>query len=81
MILQMEYLHTVHNIVYRDIKPENLMVDDQGHLKLIDMGTAKILKTQSGGTNKTFTIIGTPHYMAPDHFRERIQITWLICGQ
>ncbi|CAK67015.1 unnamed protein product (macronuclear) [Paramecium tetraurelia] len=64
MILQMEYLHTQHSIVYRDIKPENLMVDDQGYLKLIDMGTAKSFKNQQ--STKTFTIIGTPHYMAPE---------------
>jgi cGMP-dependent protein kinase len=44
MLLMMEYLHSVHRIVYRDIKPENLMVDDTGFLKLIDMGTAKELK-------------------------------------
>lgn len=36
------------------------MVDDVGYLKLIDMGTAKPI------TGKTFTIIGTPHYMAPE---------------
>jgi cGMP-dependent protein kinase len=60
MILMMEYLHTIHSIVYRDLKPENLMVDDTGYLKLIDMGTAKPI------TGKTFTIIGTPHYMAPE---------------
>lgn len=60
MILMMEYMHTIHSIVYRDLKPENLMVDDVGYLKLIDMGTAKPI------TGKTFTIIGTPHYMAPE---------------
>ncbi|CAD8120025.1 unnamed protein product [Paramecium sonneborni] len=64
MILQMEYLHTQHSIVYRDIKPENVMVDDKGYLKLIDMGTAKSFKNQQ--SSKTFTIIGTPHYMAPE---------------
>lgn len=58
----MEYLHAEHHIVYRDIKPENLMVDDKGYLKLIDMGTAKEVKNHG----KTFTIIGTPHYMAPE---------------
>jgi cGMP-dependent protein kinase len=61
MLLMMEYIHSVHHIVYRDIKPENLMIDDKGYMKLIDMGTAKELKNQ-----KTFTIIGTPHYMAPE---------------
>ena len=62
MILCMEYLHS-RNIVYRDIKPENIMVDSYGYIKLIDMGTAKFLKSKAG---KTFTIIGTPHYMAPE---------------
>ena len=41
----MEYIHTRHNIIYRDIKPENVMVNETGYLKLIDMGTAKPLKT------------------------------------
>lgn len=48
MILQMEYIHTSHYIVYRDFKPENVMVDDKGYLKLIDMGTAKSLKSLAG---------------------------------
>ena len=39
MILSLEYLHT-YNIIYRDIKPENIMVDAKGIMKLID-GTAK----------------------------------------
>lgn len=38
------------------------MVDHQGYIRLIDMGTAKFLK----GKSRTFTIIGTPHYMAPE---------------
>ena len=39
----MEYLHFNH-IIYRDIKPENIMVDEKGFIKLIDLGTAKNLK-------------------------------------
>ena len=39
------------------------MVDNTGYTKLIDMGTAKKL---SNDTPRTFTIIGTPHYLAPE---------------
>ncbi|CAD8177335.1 unnamed protein product [Paramecium pentaurelia] len=61
LLLCMEYLHTLH-IVYRDIKLENLMVDHNGFIHLIDMGTAKIFK----GKGCAFTIIGNPHYMIPE---------------
>ena len=44
------------------------MVTENGFIKLIDMGTAKILKSKA---SKTFTIIGTPHYMAPEILRAR----------
>jgi cGMP-dependent protein kinase len=40
------------------------MVENNGHLKLIDMGTAKKLTSNKGF--RTFTMIGTPHYMAPE---------------
>lgn len=41
------------------------MINEKGHLRLIDMGTAKVLKAKQG-MSRTFTILGTPHYMAPE---------------
>lgn len=59
----LERLHS-NKIIYRDLKPENLMMCTNGYLKLVDMGTAKKLKIER--RYRTTTIIGTPHYMAPE---------------
>lgn len=57
------YLHS-KGIVYRDLKPSNIIITSKGQLKLIDFGIAKEIKM-----NKTSTIIGTPAYMAPEVIR------------
>jgi len=47
-------------IVHRNLKLENLLVDDEGYISIIDFSAAKIIK------DRTYTIVGTPHYIAPE---------------
>jgi len=54
-----DYMHQM-DIIYRDLKPENLVLTNNGYLKVTDFGFAKIVP------NKTFTLCGTPDYLAPE---------------
>lgn len=51
MVLVLGFLHDTQNIVYRDIKPENILIDAEGHIKLVDFGFAKRL------TNRMMTCL------------------------
>lgn len=45
ILLALEYMHSL-NIIYRDLKPENVMIDDDGHIAITDFGLAKKLDSK-----------------------------------
>eukprot|EP00361_Fabrea_salina_P007587 CAMPEP_0202435178 /NCGR_PEP_ID=MMETSP1345-20130828/18205_1 /ASSEMBLY_ACC=CAM_ASM_000843 /TAXON_ID=342563 /ORGANISM="Fabrea Fabrea salina" /LENGTH=209 /DNA_ID=CAMNT_0049048111 /DNA_START=285 /DNA_END=914 /DNA_ORIENTATION=+ len=59
IVLMFEYMHSL-NVVYRDLKPENLLICEDGYLKLTDFGFAKVVES------RTYTLCGTPEYLAPE---------------
>ncbi|CAD8176424.1 unnamed protein product [Paramecium pentaurelia] len=63
IILGLEYMHNILRVIYRDLKPENVMVTEEGHLKLADFGLSKQYENEEA---KFFTLAGTPEYLAPE---------------
>lgn len=60
------YLHTrPQPIIYRDMKPANVMLKPDGQISLIDFGTARVFKT---GNSEDTTCLGTPGYAAPEQY-------------
>jgi len=58
VVLAIEYLHS-RGIMYRDLKPENVMLQANGYLKLVDMGCCS-------RKARSYTFVGTPEYLAPE---------------
>lgn len=64
VLLGFQHLHSM-NMVYRDLKPENLVLDSRGYIKITDFGFCKKLNENG----QTFTLCGTPDYLAPEVIR------------
>lgn len=63
MLLAISHLHNDLGVVYRDLKPENCLLDADGHLLLTDFGLSKVSAEQTDGCN---SFLGTVEYMAPE---------------
>lgn len=59
LVLAFEFMHSRH-VVYRDLKPENLLIGRDGYLKVCDFGFAKVVE------DRAWTLCGTPEYLAPE---------------
>lgn len=64
MVLALEHLHQNVRVIYRDLKPENCLLDTEGHLLLTDFGLSKV--ALDGEDDRTNSILGTIEYMAPE---------------
>ena len=79
IILGLDYLHK-NNCIYRDLKPENVLIDKNGHIKLTDFGLSKLCEEFPCKTN---SLCGTPEYLAPEILFEKdygIEVDWWSLG-
>jgi len=63
-----------HGLVHRDVKPKNIMINQQGVVKLADMGLARETTDIEAAQSEAGKAYGTPYYIAPEQIRGKIDI-------
>lgn len=62
-----EYAHR-NLVIHRDLKPSNVFVNQEGQIKLLDFGIAKLIDSDSAFATRTQAVVMTPEYSAPEQF-------------
>ena len=79
-MLALEYLHK-SGTIYRDPKPENILIDSDGHVRLTDFGLSKSGLQNNDGRTESFC--GTPEYLAPEIIKDKeysYSVDWYSWG-
>ena len=90
LILAIESIHKL-DCIHRDIKPDNILIDKFGHIKLSDFGLAKVSEKifdkkdeienyEPNSHQKNFSCVGTAYYVAPEVLKKRDMVPKLIGG-